>query len=59
MANLNNVVSKILGRKLVVLILGFIALMVGKIESWPFVAICGLYIGGVASEKIAKIKNGG
>ena len=41
------------GRKFLVLVIGTVALLLGKLDSWHWVAVAGLYIGGNVIQKLS------
>ena len=40
------------GRKFLVLVIGTVSLLLGKLDSWHWVAVAGIYIGGNVAQKI-------
>lgn len=42
------------GRKFLVLVLGTVGLLFGRLDSWSWVVVAGLYIGGNVAQKVLR-----
>ena len=52
-------VEKLWSRKFWVLVLATVGLYMGKLDSWAWVVVAGMYIGGNVFQKLALVRRNG